>query len=943
MDEHEFPADSEIQKAAQRRSQKKSGNRSSRKRREDRLSSRLNKSGRRENSERNDPARYLIIAGRTVVMIMVLLAPWWLGSVTKIAQLVLLSLAMLALLFWWLELAITKQKKHVVPYVAIPVAIGILFGIFQLVPLSDGVASIVAPKQLEVVNELGSVLESEKATIGNSPIIEGTPTRVSLNPEGTWEFVQLSLLALIGLFLGAHYFCSRRSVTWLLGVLTLQGFALALFGIIQQVNFNGKIFWILERTQGGKPFASFVNRNNATGYLLICLAASLGLAYLAISKPPKRKSPRPIIGNDYAFVRRIYLQIMLFLRELTPFKICALTTTTVIATAIVISLSRGGIIALLVSAILSVWIVGLAKAPRASAIFVLVTACFAVMLVSWLGFGQRISDRFESFNNREQLLNEGRLAIWKNSLPIIADYPVVGSGMNSFRHVYRGYRSSTENRFNEFAENQYVQTLTDTGVIGFVLLLTCLLLMTLNTSFLLRNGNSPKTTAATVFATFALVSQMTASVFDFGLFIPANMLLFAVVCGFISGQTHALADRLKKKNFFSFQAPKWLSLAIVFVIFVIGFMGLRSWYNQIHWQKIAGASPLGLEPDELSMENCRSRIDQLETLSGQQRSYKIHKRLAGLYLHEFRLRGLERQQNLTPQDGLTDDQKTLQNKMMWDRSRLVSIHQRLYRAKRLNDEATVRSYLNDPLIREYIPKIHKQLLVGRYYNPMDPGIHLLLAQVEPFINKSPDETHHLQRATQITPYNLGVRLTAGILYLQSGRLEQGKNELRNLVTIQPTLYKTVIDVSLANGLSGQDIVDEILPIDKSFQTAAIYYQFATGERSRYLTQSTKSELLERADDVLTSIPARNEDALLLHAEIKIKKGDIFEAISIYEELINLSPMNEKPHKMVLDLYEQTEQWDKAAEECRWLSRVSQKPAGYTRRLQRIRKMQEMQD
>ena len=59
------------------------------------------RSSRTNRTKSKDPARYLITAGQVVVMIMVLIAPWWIGSVNARAQFVLCSLAMLALAIWW--------------------------------------------------------------------------------------------------------------------------------------------------------------------------------------------------------------------------------------------------------------------------------------------------------------------------------------------------------------------------------------------------------------------------------------------------------------------------------------------------------------------------------------------------------------------------------------------------------------------------------------------------------------------------------------------------------------------------------------------------------------------------------------------------------------------------------------------------------------------------
>ncbi len=878
----------------------------------------------------------MILLGRIVVLLMVLLAPWMIGSTSKAAQCLLMGLALVAMVLWWLELAFTKKTRHVLPYLSVPVFLGILLGLFQLLPLSPGVASMIAPRQAEVYADLGSLVENEQDVFKSEQLQQGPPVRISLNPEGTWDFIQLAYLSFCCLLLAAHYFCSRQSVTYVAVLLTLQGLALSLFGLVQKFNFNGKIYWFVERTYGGKPFSSFINRNNASGYLLLCLAASLGLAYFAMTRPVKHSRPRPIIGKDYPFFSRLYLNAMLFVRELTPLKVCTLISTAVIILAIVTSLSRGGMVALIFSIVIGTWIVGLAKAPKASAAFILLTILLTVFFVGWMGSSSNIAQRFESLNSKEELFDEGRIQIWKNSMNLFSDHSVFGSGMNSFRHVYRGYRHAREARLNEHAENQYVQTLTDTGVVGGILLLCCLAIVIWNLGFLLKYGNSPKTITVTTIGVFAICGQMIASVFDFGLYIPANTILFAFICGLVSGQAHALADRLKKKNWFSFMAPKWLSLAVLFGVFVFGVSVWMSYYQQSQLKQYAGRDRLLFEPDNLDLQDCQKQIKSLEERLSTSEGSFVHRHLAALYLHEFRLKALDRQLNLTDTSTYTAEQYEQFKDQVWQSTNSINIHRLVSRAREIDDQASLRRYLSDPIILENFPKVRSHLIASRYFSPMDPVPHLILAEIDVFNGQPNCEPVHLERASSISPLNSSIKLRAGRIHLHAGRMDESKSVFRNLLESDPSRYDSVIYFSLANGLSGTEIVDEILPDSESEQSARIYYDFATGSRSIFLDQTTKSELLRRADLILLDKKSNDSSLLNLHAEVKIAQGQLPEAGEILENLLKFTPGQDRLRIKLLNIYEDTEQWDKAEEQCRWLARNSNKKELYRARLDRLR-------
>jgi putative inorganic carbon (HCO3(-)) transporter len=48
-----------------------------------------------------------------------------------------------------------------------------------------------------------------------------------------------------------------------------------------------------------------------------------------------------------------------------------------------------------------------------------------------------------------------------DSLPIIENYPIIGSGGESFYSIFPGYKKSTTNGFYEHAHNDYLQILRD--------------------------------------------------------------------------------------------------------------------------------------------------------------------------------------------------------------------------------------------------------------------------------------------------------------------------------------------------------------------------------------------------------------------------------------------------------------------------------------------------
>jgi hypothetical protein len=128
----------------------------------------------------------------------------------------------------------------------------------------------------------------------------------------------------------------------------------------------------------------------------------------------------------------------------------------------------------------------------------------------------------------------GRLALWRNSLGIFREHPWLGAGMGSFVTVYPPHQTDPSDLVTEHAHNDYVEALTETGLLGGVLILTVLVLFVpitfRNLSVqLLREPGWIQLGAAV-----ACCGLLIHSFVDFNLHIPANAAWFGFCAGLAS-------------------------------------------------------------------------------------------------------------------------------------------------------------------------------------------------------------------------------------------------------------------------------------------------------------------------------------------------------------------------------------------------------------------------
>jgi O-antigen ligase len=110
-------------------------------------------------------------------------------------------------------------------------------------------------------------------------------------------------------------------------------------------------------------------------------------------------------------------------------------------------------------------------------------------------------------------------------------HPVLGVGLGNFETAYPGYQSFPSDLWIDYAHDDYVEAIAETGVVGAVLIFSALVLFRRlafrDCGQWLRSGGSWIRLGAALGCCGLLVH----SLFDFNLHIPANAAWFAVLAG----------------------------------------------------------------------------------------------------------------------------------------------------------------------------------------------------------------------------------------------------------------------------------------------------------------------------------------------------------------------------------------------------------------------------
>lgn len=127
---------------------------------------------------------------------------------------------------------------------------------------------------------------------------------------------------------------------------------------------------------------------------------------------------------------------------------------------------------------------------------------------------------------------EFRLKVWERSVALIKDHPVTGTGPGTFGQAFPLYNPGGFKVLPVTAHNDYIQFVAEIGVL-FVPLGLWLLYCFFCTGFTKLKGRSRQTSGLTLGAMTSVFALLIHTAFDFNLHIPANALLFTVLCALV--------------------------------------------------------------------------------------------------------------------------------------------------------------------------------------------------------------------------------------------------------------------------------------------------------------------------------------------------------------------------------------------------------------------------
>jgi O-antigen ligase len=353
---------------------------------------------------------------------------------------------------------------------------------------------------------------------------DGRIRSLSMDVEATRGATLMLFFLLASFIIARNFFVTRERLAAMANVLVVYGLAMSVFALMQYFTWDGRIYWT-RPTPWGVAFGPFANRNHYAGYME--MLALLPLA-LILARGVRKAS-----WVFYGFA------------------------ATIMSLSIFVSLSRGGMVGLMAG--MAFVIVMSARfgrrverarmngesrltAERSSSGLkrtgaAVACACAIAAGIFWIGAEGLVNraaqsiDQMKGSNDKASLFY--RQEIWKDTLKLFRANPVLGAGLGAYETVFPIYARHDGMFVVNYAHNDYLQALSDGGIIGFGLALLFIVLLFRAVARSLKSQD-PLLAGLALGCGAGVFSLLVHSMFDFNLQIPSNALLFLFLSAMLS-------------------------------------------------------------------------------------------------------------------------------------------------------------------------------------------------------------------------------------------------------------------------------------------------------------------------------------------------------------------------------------------------------------------------
>jgi len=488
--------------------------------------------------------------GRIALLALLLWAPLAIGASWDWSLAVLQLLTLLGVLAWVLRMVADGRLEWRRSAVDLPLALLVAVVGFQLVLGNRSLALwALAPSPSAI--DVPARLPTTFLTLG------------TVAPAHTARSLLVLLTYASAYLLVVNVIRTREQLDRLVGTLVSFGGLLAFLGVLDYLTGHAWLLSWRDRPLGGRLAGTFPNPDHFAAWLAMVIC--LGLGWLIARRPSGegRLGPRLRSREEREEAVRQYL----------PF-----IALVVMALALIFTLSRGGVLSLLLTFVVLLVLLGRLRRIRWSLAIIGTLVVVALGYAVWIGL--------EPFLARVRHTDyASRWVLALTTFPMLRSFPLLGVGLGAYGDIYGHYQPAELQPGKldvRMAHNDLLQLLVELGIVGAVpvFLMVWRVSRDLLGAHLLGQASCPVgggemegarrhdpfSVGIAVGAVGAVLALLVHSAFDFAAHIPANGVLAAACLGIATVALHTRFNAVGARLLTAVRAHSLGSTRVVSVV-----------------------------------------------------------------------------------------------------------------------------------------------------------------------------------------------------------------------------------------------------------------------------------------------------------------------------------------------------------------------------------------
>lgn len=739
------------------------------------------------------------------------------GAVQAWSEQVVIILSGLVAFCFAIKLLISRQARLVSSWTYIPIILFILFILFQLVPLPTGLVEFISPHTVQLKTRL----------LSDSQTSETLPRFMSISfyPHATKHQLRLLLGGIVVYIVVLNVFRSGGQIKRLLGWVAAIGGIVAAIALLQNLFGNDKIYGLVPIRNGQVKSGPFVNHSHFGQFINLSIGAALALLAVKLQeKFSSKKATTPAmleyLGSKEAGI--IWLMVLIVILGITT---------------IFTSLSRGGIVSMLVATSFTTVVIIRQKNLNSHAWIIGLIALAAFVCILYTGF-DAVYERLATLKDPAEY--GSRWQILTDLSALFRKFWLTGTGLGTHLVVYPMFSHLNTPAIVTHAENEYAQLFEETGAIGLGLFILFAAIICKHYIRHIRRCSASVQYAAYGIG-FGLAAVAVHSLADFGQHLPANAFLSTVFCALLV----TLSNPNRKSPIPQPTKALWPRLIVVISVCAVSIwaiVGANNFRNaEAQWKKVAEIENKLVEQDWRGSD---SEYAELIAHAEQASNYEPENIEYRYWWNAYRWQFISRQKNpdtgavVVPEESMATVEQIVDN---------------------LRDSHTLC--------------------------PTYGLAYCLRGQLELFILENPNGADSIRTAFELAPYDAATCFVAGFLDVEQGRLDDSLLKFKRAAHLKHSFFDKVISVYTAKArrpdLALAVAADKVRWLQKMIRTFSSC-ELENKEELIEQAQTSLQELLEKKCD--QPQPKSSDFASL--AAVYRQQNKTSEAIELYRRALS---------------------------------------------------------